>query len=106
MSPTELKMQPTIHLEPKAGYGRGEHPAVPSRCIVGCIVNCAGLIITREIPCIEVNRLQYQRSDMQNRNKIALRKKKQEKKSSKAENVKNLLIYIDQLKKLFLRSKE
>jgi hypothetical protein len=26
MSPTEFKMQPTIHLERKAGYGRGEYP--------------------------------------------------------------------------------
>jgi hypothetical protein len=25
MSPTEFKMQPTIHLERKAGYGRGEY---------------------------------------------------------------------------------
>jgi hypothetical protein len=45
MRPTELKMQPTIHLECKAGYGRGRYPALPSQCIVG-------LIITREIPCI------------------------------------------------------
>jgi hypothetical protein len=57
--------------------------AVPSQCIVGCIVNCAGLIITREIPCIEVNRLQYQRYAKQKQN--SPEKKKQEKKSSKAE---------------------
>jgi hypothetical protein len=39
MSPTELKMQPTIHLERKAGYGRGKYPALRSKCIVGCILN-------------------------------------------------------------------
>jgi hypothetical protein len=39
MSPTELKMQPTIHLERKAGYGRGKYPALRSKCIVGCIFN-------------------------------------------------------------------
>jgi hypothetical protein len=26
MSPTELKMQPTIHLQSKPGYGRGKYP--------------------------------------------------------------------------------
>jgi hypothetical protein len=74
MSLTKLKMQPTIHLESKAGYGRGKYTAVPSQCIVGCIVNCAGLIITREIPCIV-----YNTSGMQNKNKIALRKKNKNK---------------------------
>jgi hypothetical protein len=52
MSPTELKMQPTIHLERKAGYGRGKFPVLPSKCIVGCIFNSVGLIITRKSPCI------------------------------------------------------
>jgi hypothetical protein len=52
MSPTELKMQPTIHLERKTGFGRGKYPAVHSKCIVGCIFNSVGLIITRESPCI------------------------------------------------------
>jgi hypothetical protein len=28
MSPTELKMQPTIHLERRAEYGRGKYPAL------------------------------------------------------------------------------
>jgi hypothetical protein len=28
MSPTELRMQPTIHLERKAGYGRGKCPVL------------------------------------------------------------------------------
>jgi hypothetical protein len=50
MSPTELKMQPTIHLERKAGYGRDKYPALPSKCIVGCIFNSVGVMITREIP--------------------------------------------------------
>jgi hypothetical protein len=27
-------MQPTIHLERKAGYGRGKYPALPAKCIV------------------------------------------------------------------------
>jgi hypothetical protein len=48
MKPTELKMQPTIHLEPKAELGRGKYPALSSQCIVGCIFNSVGLIITRE----------------------------------------------------------
>jgi hypothetical protein len=50
----ELKMQPTIHLQRKAGYGRGKHPALPSKCIVGCIFNSVGLIITCESPCMDV----------------------------------------------------
>jgi hypothetical protein len=41
-------MQPTIHLERKAGYGCGEYPALHSRCIVGCILNSVGLIISPE----------------------------------------------------------
>jgi hypothetical protein len=49
MSPIELKMQPTIHLE---GYLMRPDPALPSICIVGCIFNSVRLIITREIPCI------------------------------------------------------
>jgi hypothetical protein len=28
MSPTELRMQPTIHLERKVGYGRGKCPVL------------------------------------------------------------------------------
>jgi hypothetical protein len=52
MNPTELKMQPTIHLERNAGYGRGKYPALLSRCVVGCIFNSVGRIITREIPYI------------------------------------------------------
>jgi hypothetical protein len=54
MSPTELKMQPTIHLEGQTGYGRGKYPAWPSQCIVGGIFNSVELIITREIPCIGI----------------------------------------------------
>jgi hypothetical protein len=50
----ELKMQPTIHLQRKAGYGRGKHPALPSKCIVGCIFNSVGLIITCESLCMDV----------------------------------------------------
>jgi hypothetical protein len=56
MNPRELKMQPTIHLEGKAGYGRGKYPALPSKCIVGCIFNSVGLIIIREIPRMDDKR--------------------------------------------------
>jgi hypothetical protein len=52
MNQAELKMQPTIHLERKAEYGSGKYPALPSKCIVGCIFNCVGLIITRKSPCM------------------------------------------------------
>jgi hypothetical protein len=45
-------MQPTIHLERKAGYGHGKDPALPSKCIVGCIFNSIGLIIACESTCI------------------------------------------------------
>jgi hypothetical protein len=45
-------MQPTIHLEPKAGYGHGKDPVLPSKCIVGCIFNSTGLIIACESTCI------------------------------------------------------
>jgi hypothetical protein len=47
-------MQPTIHLERKTGFGRGKNPALPSKCIVGCIFNSVGLIITGESPGIVV----------------------------------------------------
>jgi hypothetical protein len=49
MSIAELKMQPTIHLERTASYGRGKYTALPSQCIVGCIFNSPVLIIFREI---------------------------------------------------------
>jgi hypothetical protein len=42
-------MEPTIHLERKAGYGRGLYPALPYTCIVGCIFNSIRLIVTS--PC-------------------------------------------------------
>jgi hypothetical protein len=45
-------MQPTIHLEGKAGYLPRLYPALRSKCIVGCILNSVGLIITRESLCI------------------------------------------------------
>jgi hypothetical protein len=52
MNRAELKMQPTIHLERKAGCRRGKYPALRSKGIVGCIFNSVGPIITRESPCI------------------------------------------------------
>jgi hypothetical protein len=48
MIPTELKMQPTIHFV----CGCHKYPALPFKCIVGCIFNSVGLIITRESSCI------------------------------------------------------
>jgi hypothetical protein len=50
MSPTELKMQHTIHLDGKVGHLPRPYPALPSKCIVDCIFYSVGLIITREIP--------------------------------------------------------
>jgi hypothetical protein len=47
----ELKMQPTIHWEGKAGYLPRPNSALRSKCIVGCIFNSVGFIITRESPC-------------------------------------------------------
>jgi hypothetical protein len=49
MSPTELKMQPTIHWHCKPGLCLRPYSALISKCIVGCIFNSVGLIITREI---------------------------------------------------------
>jgi hypothetical protein len=57
MSLTELKMQPTIHLERKAGYFARPYLALRSKCIVGCIFNSVGFIITCETPCIYVDAL-------------------------------------------------
>jgi hypothetical protein len=45
-------MQPTIHLERKAGYLPRPYPALRSECIVGCIFNSLGFIITGESHCI------------------------------------------------------
>jgi hypothetical protein len=39
MTPTELKMQYTIHLERKAGYLPRQNPDLRFKCIVGCIFN-------------------------------------------------------------------
>jgi hypothetical protein len=50
MNPTELKMQPTIHLQKKPEYSPRPYPGVVYKCIVGCIFDSVGLIITREIP--------------------------------------------------------
>jgi hypothetical protein len=52
MSSTELKMQPTIHWEGKTGYLLRPYPVLRSKCIVGCIFNTVGFIITRKIPCL------------------------------------------------------
>jgi hypothetical protein len=51
MSAKELKMQPIIRLHSNPRYGRGEYSNLLWKCIVGCIFNTVGLIITREIPC-------------------------------------------------------
>jgi hypothetical protein len=52
-------MQPTIHLEGKTGFLPRPHPALCSKCIVGCIFNSVGLIITRESPCTICNKLYF-----------------------------------------------
>jgi hypothetical protein len=51
MSPTELKIQPTIHLQSKAVFGSGLYSSLLRKCIVGCILNSVWLIVTREISC-------------------------------------------------------
>jgi hypothetical protein len=43
--PHGIKMQPTIHLERKAGFGRGKNPALPAKCIVGCIFKPSGSLL-------------------------------------------------------------
>jgi hypothetical protein len=45
-------MQPKIHLESKPVYLPRPHPALLAKCIVGCICNSFGVIITRESPCM------------------------------------------------------
>jgi hypothetical protein len=52
MSPTELKMQPTIHQERKAEYGQRKSPALRSQSIVGCIFNSVGLFTNSDMLCI------------------------------------------------------
>jgi hypothetical protein len=52
MSPTKLKMQPTIHLQNKPGYCRRPCPGSLCKCIVGCVFKSVRLVITREILCI------------------------------------------------------
>jgi hypothetical protein len=44
MNTTELRMQPTIQLD----------GALRSKCIVGCIFNSVGVIISYESPCIQM----------------------------------------------------
>jgi hypothetical protein len=56
---TELKMQPTIHLQSKPGFGRGKYPGLLCKCIVGCISNSVGFIITCEIPCMKPPVINY-----------------------------------------------
>jgi hypothetical protein len=54
MSPAELEMQPTIHLESKPGYGRGKYPGLFSKCIMGWLhFQILQAPIIREIPCIK-----------------------------------------------------
>jgi hypothetical protein len=52
MSPTKLKMLPTIHLQSEPGYCSSRYLGLLYKCIVGCIFNFVGFIIIREIPCI------------------------------------------------------
>jgi hypothetical protein len=53
MSPTELKMQPTPHFRKKLAI-EIKISSFVRKCIVGCIFNSVGLIITRLIPCINI----------------------------------------------------
>jgi hypothetical protein len=48
--PDGFEMQPTIHFQSKLGHSTRPYPGSLSKCIVGCIFNSLGLIITREIP--------------------------------------------------------
>jgi hypothetical protein len=54
MSPTEFKMQPTIHFQKKVGYFRvNMHFFFFWKCIVVCIFNSIRLIIiTLQMSCI------------------------------------------------------
>jgi hypothetical protein len=49
--PDGIENAPTIHLQGKSGYGRGQYPGLLCKCIVGCVFNSIGLVITRKIPC-------------------------------------------------------
>jgi hypothetical protein len=49
MNPTDLKMQPTKHLESKPEYFPRSCPGLLSKCIVGCLFNAIGLIITYKL---------------------------------------------------------
>jgi hypothetical protein len=51
MSPTELKMQPTLHFRKKLAI-EIKISSFFQKCIVSCIFNSVGFIITREIPHI------------------------------------------------------
>jgi hypothetical protein len=53
MSPTELKMQLTPHFRKKLAI-EIKISSFVRKCIVGCIFNSVGLIITRLIPCINI----------------------------------------------------
>jgi hypothetical protein len=51
-SRTELKMQPTIHLQSEPGHDADKIQVLFSKCIVGCIFSFVWLIIIREIPTL------------------------------------------------------
>jgi hypothetical protein len=53
MSPMELEMQPTLHFRKKLAI-EIKISSFFQKCIVGCICNSVGLIVTREIPSILV----------------------------------------------------
>jgi hypothetical protein len=52
MSPTELKMQHTIHLEAKAGHQLRPYAALRSKCIVGCIFIPSGSLSRVKFPVL------------------------------------------------------
>jgi hypothetical protein len=59
-------MQPTIHLERNAGYGRGKNPALRSEMYCGLHFSSVGIIITRESPCILLSSFIYHKSFCKN----------------------------------------
>jgi hypothetical protein len=61
MSPTELKKQLTLHFRKKLAI-EIKISSFIRKCIVGCIFNSVGFIITREIPCKYNNEINMERS--------------------------------------------
>jgi hypothetical protein len=50
----EKKAKSNIQVIQEYGYGHGKYLGLPFKCIVGCIFNSVGFIITHESPCIKI----------------------------------------------------